>query len=341
MRHRIFLLLSFLLVAYGLSAQTLVFHLPDGAISKVTMPCTFTFSASGDNLIIDGSGTHVELQRDRILSMTYRANRGDSNGDMTVDVADIATIISIMSGAEDGNDNPGTTPDNPKPNVDMGDAPEGTEAVDLGLPSGTLWGSMNVGANSPKGMGMYFSWGETTGYTNDTNDGRKFDWGSYKWMTSGKSGSQWVNKYQADDGQTDGCWYEGENFIGDGLLELLPEDDAATANWKGDWRMPTHEDFLELIEYTDCEWLSSGVRGYKFTSMKDKTKSIFLPAAGYRDYNSYRDQGAKGFYWSSTVDKKISQYAHEFFFHSGGVEAYYTTYRYDGQSVRPVIKKKK
>ena len=58
----------------------------------------FTFSASGDKLIIDGTGTHVELQHDRILAMTYRSNRGDSNGDMKVDVSDIATVLSIMAG---------------------------------------------------------------------------------------------------------------------------------------------------------------------------------------------------------------------------------------------------
>ena len=84
-------------MSVGLNAQVLVFHLPDGAISTVTMPCTFTYSACGNKLIIDGSGTHIELQHDRILAMTYRSNRGDSNGDMKVDVADIATIIDTMA----------------------------------------------------------------------------------------------------------------------------------------------------------------------------------------------------------------------------------------------------
>ena len=36
--------------------------------------------------------------------------------------------------------------------------------VDLGLPSGTLWATMNVGANSETDTGLYFAWGETTGY---------------------------------------------------------------------------------------------------------------------------------------------------------------------------------
>lgn len=43
----------------------------------------------------------------------------------------------------------------------------GHEYVDLGLPSGTLWANMNVGANSETDNGLYFAWGETTGYTAD------------------------------------------------------------------------------------------------------------------------------------------------------------------------------
>ena len=116
----LFLAFMALMRVQQVSAQMLVFHLPDGEISTVAMPATLTFSANGDKLIIDGTNTHVEIHRDRILSMTYRTNRGDSNGDMTVDVADIATIISIMSGAEDGNDEPGT---NPQP--DLIPIPEG------------------------------------------------------------------------------------------------------------------------------------------------------------------------------------------------------------------------
>jgi hypothetical protein len=38
-------------------------------------------------------------------------------------------------------------------------------AVDLGLPSGTLWADRNVGATSPEDYGTYFAWGETDGFT--------------------------------------------------------------------------------------------------------------------------------------------------------------------------------
>lgn len=44
----------------------------------------------------------------------------------------------------------------------------GHEYVDLGLPSGTLWATMNVGADSPEDYGDYFAWGEITPNSNYT-----------------------------------------------------------------------------------------------------------------------------------------------------------------------------
>ena len=346
MKRRLFLLLALALMSVGLYAQVLVFHLPNGEISTVAMPCTFTYSASGDKLIIDGSGTHIELQRDRILAMTCRANRGDSNGDMRVDVGDIATVISIMAGTQDGNDpDPGIKPDDPQTEPNLGNAPQGTVAVDLGLPSGTLWANMNVGATSPTDYGKFFAWGETTGYTSNTSDGRKFDWASYKWMTSGQSSWNWVNKYQVADGNTTGCWYQANSFtleydfVGDGLSVLLPEDDAARANWAGDWCMPTYEDFVELKNNTTQEWITfAGVSGMKFTSKAEgNTNFVFFPAAGYRYGASLYSQGTDGGYWLATVYPSYSDNARCLDFNSGGADTYVKSRCY-GRSVRPVLK---
>ena len=167
-----------------------------------------------------------------------------------------------------------------------GNAPAGAVAVDLGLPSGTKWANMNVGAEKPEDYGLYFAWGETVGYTGDTSDGRLFDWANYKWMTKGQSDWKYINKYQTADGTTDACWYKynwdtGDyEFIGDSLTVLLPEDDAAHAYWGGDWRMPTNDEIKELVNNTTYEWITVGtVSGGKFTS-KTNGNSIFLPAAG-------------------------------------------------------------
>ena len=207
--------------------------------------------------------------------------------------------------------------------------------IDLGLPSDTKWACCNVGASSPEEYGLYFAWGETQGYTGDTSDGRSFNWASYKWMNSGQSSWNQINKYTIADRQPSACWYSDGTFVGDGLTELLPEDDAATANWGGDWRMPSVDQMDELInsEYTTTEWRRlNGVTGRKITS-KINGNSIFLPAAGYRGGTSLYYAGLGGFYWSRSL-LDLSDYAYNLYFFPGSIDNYY--YRYFGQSVRPV-----
>ena len=62
------------------------------------------------------------------------------------------------------------------------DVHNGHEFVDLGLPSGLLWATCNVGASSPEQAGLYFAWGETTGYAAEqiTRGERKFLKKTYK-----------------------------------------------------------------------------------------------------------------------------------------------------------------
>jgi hypothetical protein len=95
--------------------------------------------------------------------------------------------------------------------------------VDLGLPSGTLWATCNIGANSPEEYGYYFAWGETEGY----NDGKTtFDWSTYKWC-NGSYDSLTKYKYSSSYGTYD---YKTE-------LDL--DDDAAYVNWGAEWCMPS------------------------------------------------------------------------------------------------------
>ena len=316
-------------------AQTLVFHLAGGAKSTVSLPAAFTVTPNSDKLVIDGGGSVVELSKDDVMCVTYRGRKGDVNEDMTVDVADIATIIGIMAGTGDG-DQPGGGDDN-NSSGETGNAPAGTVAVDLGLPSGTEWANMNVGAEKPDDYGLYFAWGETVGYTSDTSDGRSFDWASYKWMNEEQSSWTQVNKYQVADGWTSSCWYDGNGqFIGDGKNTLELADDAARANWGGQWVMPTYEEIVELVNNTTSEWTTvNGINGRKFTS-KANGNSIFLPAAGWRHGSSLGDQTRSGYYWSATVRPSYSGYARGLYFGSGDVDAY--SGRDYGFSVRPVLR---
>lgn len=198
------------------------------------------------------------------------------------------------------------------------------EWVDLGLPSHTLWAKCNVGANSPEECGNYFAWGETTPKDNYSWITYKYSMGSFQTLTK--------YCYQSD---------YGYNGFRDNLKELLPVDDAATANWGSGWQMPSVAQQVELIntEYTTTAWtIQNGMYGRLITS-NSNGNSIFLPATGYYEYRedmstSLRDVGG-GHYWSRSLDGSDS--AHDLRFASGGFGCS-SYYRECGLCVRPVRK---
>ena len=203
-----------------------------------------------------------------------------------------------------------------------GQAPANAEAVDLGLPSGTKWANMNVGATAPEEYGLYFAWGETQGYTSDTSDGHSFNWANYKWCNGSQST---MTKYNT----------KSDYGTVDNKTTLDPEDDAAYMNWGSSWRMPTWVEIDELRDNTTSEWTTlNGVKGMKITS-KTNGNSIFLPAAGYRNGTYVRYQGEEGLYWSSSLDSDYPQGADDMDFNSSGVSML-NNYRRVGYSVRAV-----
>ncbi len=193
----------------------------------------------------------------------------------------------------------------------------GHEYVDLGLPSGLLWATCNVGADSPEDYGDYFAWGETQ--PKDI-----YNWSTYQYCMGSNST---LTKYCNNSSY-------GYNGFTDDLTTLLPEDDAATANWGADWRMPTKEEWQELLDNTTRIWTTqNGVDGRLFTASNGN--SLFLPAAGYRYYSSLYDAGSKGDYWSSSLTTDSPSVALDFLFGSGGYSVN-GSYRSDGLSVRAV-----
>lgn len=234
-----------------------------------------------------------------------------------------------------------------------GAVPTTGQAVDLGLPSGTLWAPWNVGATKPSEAGAYFAWGETQAKTN-------YSWMTYKWITNrtGKIDDLWhhINKYQRADDK-EGDWFDDLfYFTGDGKSTLDPEDDAATANWGAQWKTPTKEQIYELFNYNNCsrEWKTKGdnVAGVLFTS-KRNGKRLFLPAAGCRVNYELRDNGTNGFYASSQMISPYTPYLLDPFLvdpHEVGNTIYYdhevciqwsTDKRCQGATVRPVLVKTK
>ena len=198
----------------------------------------------------------------------------------------------------------------------------GHEWVDLGLPSGKLWATCNVGASSPTDYGDYFAWGETTPQADNA-----YSWTSYKYA----NGTSWqdprLTKY------CNSSTY-GDNGFTDTLTVLLSEDDAATANWGSGWRMPTYTELKELKDNCTVTWTTqNGVNGRLFTASNGN--SLFLPAAGNRNEDELVEAGSYGFYWSSSLDTGSPIGAWYLYFDSGDY-GMGSCSRLFGFSVRPV-----
>ena len=190
------------------------------------------------------------------------------------------------------------------------------EYVDLGLPSGTLWATCNVGATTPEEYGDYFAWGETI-------PKETYNWSTYQYCNG--SGSSFT-KYCTSS------LYGYNGFI-DNLTTLLLEDDAAWINWGTEWRIPSKEEWQELYQNTTHIWTTlNGVNGRLFTATNGN--SLFLPAAGSRNENNINGIGNTGTYWSNS----LYGYPYDAWFlrlnsSDCGMLHYY---RYTGLSVRAV-----
>ena len=168
------------------------------------------------------------------------------------------------------------------------------EYVDLGLPSGTLWANMNVGATQESDSGFYYQWGDTVTRKAD------FSWKNYKWCNGTQ---QHMTKYCTDS-------TFGKK---DGKVKLEPDDDAASSYaqthkvpfWDAKWHIPTADEFAELIEKCKWTWTSGG---YQVTGPNGK--SIFLPAAGMEG----RPLLGTGNYWTSTLCDDFPCYAYAIIF---------------------------
>ena len=192
------------------------------------------------------------------------------------------------------------------------------EYVDLGLPSGTLWATTNIGADSPEDYGTYFAWGDTEG-------NGVFNVEYYKFCIPQTYS---MSKY---------CTRYSEGSI-DGKTFLDAEDDAATVIWGSEWRMPSKKQMEELIneEFTSNEWTSQNdVIGLKITSKKNGN-SIFLPAAGQRFGWTSESEGALGSFWSRSLENTTSRVAHTLDFSQSFSVMVSSSFRYTGLPVRPI-----
>ena len=200
------------------------------------------------------------------------------------------------------------------------DPTNGHSYVDLGLPSGTKWATMNIGAEKETDYGLYFAWGETQGYSGITDE-KQFSWDDYKYGTSTSN----LTKYNSTDG----------------LTTLEPSDDAATVNWGGKWKMPTIEQVNELLNTDNCtnEWVTNyngtGVNGRLFTSVRNGNK-LFAPSAGTCREGLLLGVGEYGRVWSCALSSATESDAQALGFPSDRA-ALNGGNRHLGLSVRPVF----
>lgn len=208
----------------------------------------------------------------------------------------------------------------------------GHKYIDLGLPSGTLWATCNVGAEYPCETGFHFAWGEI-----ETK--RYFDGDNYKFSDKGWAlGSDEYDKYCIDDHSHEGCYDENGVFIGDGLSRLLPEDDVATVKWGSPWHIPTAKEFTEMLE--NCERKDGEClhKGAWFTS-KINGETIFLPSGGRIGIQIEHPGGLEEegcWYWTSDLENLMDYSWSQCL--RGDLEFIDSTLRYKGLLVRPVAK---
>ncbi|MBQ0030457.1 MAG: hypothetical protein KBT32_08480 [Bacteroidales bacterium] len=192
--------------------------------------------------------------------------------------------------------------------------------VDLGLPSGTKWATCNVGATRPTEYGDYFAWGEA-------KTKKDYDWNTYKWCKGSYNG---LTKYNisSDYGTVDN------------KTVLDVEDDAATANMGEEWRIPTLDEYNELIKGCEWKWVEnfngSGVNGMLCTSKKNYA-TIFFPAAGHRNDTDLSNAGCRGDYWLSSLYGILPNNSYALTFNDGYI-AWDQNDRYLGHCVRAVLR---
>ena len=187
--------------------------------------------------------------------------------------------------------------------------------IDMGLESGIRWATYNIGASKMSDFGDYIAWGEI-----QKKD--SYTWANYKWGTAENAMTKYVF-----------CSHYGTV---DNVDTLAPEDDAAQVRWGFKWRMPTLDEFKELLAACNTSRAQKGdIKGLLFTS-KINGARLFFPQA-----NSSVGGNANyyGNYWTSNVNSSPTgqSYRAHYYTFTDGQRGYMAQYeRYVGMTIRPV-----
>ena len=209
----------------------------------------------------------------------------------------------------------------------------GHDYVDLGLPSGTKWSTMNIGASAPEDYGNYYAWGET-----ETKE--DYSWNTYKYFFDNNGNYvPYDDKWRVESGELKDI---GSNIAG-------TQYDVAHMKWGDSWKIPTSAQMDELQNKEYCEWIwtfLNGVEGYIITS-KLNGKSMFLPACGVFYKTKQQHMNTDGYYWLSTSESSNTFYADNLVFSSNSYEICHKSELFQdyngrdhGRAIRPVFTRK-
>lgn len=204
--------------------------------------------------------------------------------------------------------------------------------IDLGLPSGTLWATCNIGAHSPSDYGDYYAWGENKVKS-------KYTWSTYKFVnTKAEVSYGFLVKYHLTKYCNDSI-YGDSGFI-DKKTQLEPSDDVSYIKWGEDWSIPTKAQWEELLD--NCIWKAVNKNGKNcYQVMGPNHNTIYLPASGFCDTLPKYKEGY-GRYWANSIElgrvnRSYYAWALDFNEISRGMVI---SDRYKGYAIRPVKNKK-
>lgn len=155
---------------------------------------------------------------------------------------------------------------------------ETSQSVDLGLPSGTIWGGWNIGAKSPLEIGDYYAWGAIWQHYNS-------EWHNYFDTDRKERGIVHFKKYKLN-----AC----SSIIG-------TDNDVAYAKWGYPWKMPTKTQIQELLTKCKIYFVRCNGSSYHFVLFKGPNrKCLLFPCTGIKTGPSINDNGA--LCWSGELD---------------------------------------
>ncbi len=223
----------------------------------------------------------------------------------------LGLAVALMGTACNSTEKPAANGNQNEPQQEQQNEKSNADCVDLGLPSGKIWATCNLGANTPEEYGTYFAWGEV-------EPKKEYEWTNYK-LGNGETDSKIkMTKY---------CSHSKRGEV-DNLLQLEAADDAAATLSAGKWRIPTKEEWEELLDGCTWEWVKNyNGKGFDMKKGTSKTNgnTILFPFSGYYNGTAFIKDEIE--FW--TANQKADN----------GLEAYYVRMLTHNQSTKNGLRK--